>query len=30
MGAGMLAELLLLCMAASIWSVGVLVHFTTR
>jgi uncharacterized protein YqgC (DUF456 family) len=30
MGAGVLVELLLLCVAASIWSVGVLVHFTTN
>jgi uncharacterized protein YqgC (DUF456 family) len=29
MGVGVLVEFLLLCVAVSIWSVGVLVHFTT-
>lgn len=30
MGAGVLVEFALLCVAASVWSAGVLVHFTTR
>ena len=30
MGAGVLVEFLLLCAAASVWSVGVIVHFTTN
>ena len=30
MGTGVLVEFLLLCLAASVWSVGVIVHFWTR
>ncbi len=30
MGTGVLVEFLLLCVAASVWSVGVIVHFSTR
>ena len=30
MGTGVLVEFLLLCVAASVWSIGVIVHFWTR
>jgi uncharacterized protein YqgC (DUF456 family) len=30
LGAGVLIELLLVCAAASVWSVGVIVHFFVR
>jgi uncharacterized protein len=30
MGTGVLVEFLLLCVAASVWTVGVIVHFSTR